>query len=174
MSHLKQTDIVIDFWIPTTHCQYLPHSTESLRTAEHFNYLFELWLSWKLLSTNHIPTLFTLLLHLYLLRSVMCYFQQSHTTWLHKLPTHVFITRQVYYIEDIRLDTLSHVDQKVQMATEVCDRIAITPIHHFFCSSTSKLQTANQERRPQEISELNIGANLVATLCGVALQIHLV
>ena len=46
---------------------------------------------------------------------------------------------------------------------------------HFFCSSTgSKLQTANRERRPEEISELNIGANLVATLCGVALQIHLV
>ena len=48
------------------------------------------------------------------------------------------------------------------------------PGHTFFCPPTSKLQTANQERRPEEISELNIGANLVATLCGVALQIHLV
>ena len=94
MSHLKQTDIVIDFWIPTTHCQYLPHSTESLSTVEHFNCSFELWLSWKLLSTNHIPTLSTLLLHLYLLRSVMCYFQQSHTTWSHNFPTHKLITQQ--------------------------------------------------------------------------------
>ena len=80
----------------------------------------------------------------------------------------------MYYRVDNKLDILSDVDQKVQMATEVCDRIAITPIHHFFCSSTSKLQTANQEKRPQEISELNIGANLVATLCGVAPQINLI
>ena len=105
---------------------------------------------------------------------VVCYFQQSHTTWSRKIPKHELISQQVYYRVDNKLDILSDVDQKVQMATEVCDRIAITPIHHFFCSSTSKLQTANQERRPQEISELNIGANLVATLCGVAPQINLI